>query len=67
MLCKHCNIEMKAGTAIVPVWGTVDGRSNKTGATLAIVDGSLMNVLKCPECGYSVYLGNLIIRDEEEI
>ena len=67
MLCKHCNTEMKAGMAIVPVWGTMDGRPIKTGTTLSMVDGSMMNVLKCPECGYSVYLGNLIIRNEEEV
>jgi hypothetical protein len=59
MECKYCKVDMKIGEAIIPVWGTFDGREIKAGDTISQVDGKLDTVMKCPDCGYSVFYGDL--------
>lgn len=65
MLCNDCNVEMVVGTAMVPVWGTLDRRPILNGTTLNMVDSQQQQVLKCPNCGHSIYFGNMLIRDEK--
>ena len=49
MKCPKCNVEMKWGIAIDPnVQGSIVPIANKTVDTLKLID-----VLKCPKCGYS--------------
>jgi hypothetical protein len=63
MVCQDCDVEMVAGTAIVPVWGTLNGRPILDGTTLNMVDGCCTQVMKCPNCGHSIYYGAMLIRD----
>lgn len=65
MLCRDCNVEMVEGTAIVPLWGTLDGRPIQNGTTLNMVDGCQQQVMKCPNCGHSVYFGKMLIDDKK--
>ena len=65
MNCNDCNVEMVVGAAMVPVWGTLDGRPLQEGTTLNMVDSQVQKVLKCPRCGHSVYFGKPLIRDEK--
>ena len=64
MECKDCKVEMEAGWGIIPVWGTLDGRPLSEGTTISIVSGAYGPVMKCPDCGHSVYQGKMLIRDE---
>jgi hypothetical protein len=58
--CKHCDIEMKPSKGILNTWvsGMPDFPGDKPfseGQTLSVGGpGELIDVLKCPECGYSV-------------
>lgn len=59
MLCKKCNAEMKPGKALnnVPVYGIEDfiGQKDNAGQTFTMQStGELVDVMKCPECGWSV-------------
>lgn len=62
MVCRDCKVDMVEGTAIVPVWGTLDGRPIQSGTTLNMVSGKECPVLKCPKCGHSVYFGAPLVR-----
>lgn len=61
MDCRDCKVEMLDGTGMVPVWGTLDGRPIQNGTTLNIIGGKQMPVKKCPNCGHSVYFGEMLI------
>lgn len=65
MVCKDCNTEMIAGIALVPIWGTLDERPIQNGTTLNMVDGQVEKVLKCSNCGHSVFFAELLIRDQK--
>ena len=65
MECKDCKVEMEAGWGMIPVWGTLDGRPIQNGTTLNMVSSAYGPVMKCPECGHSVYHGRMIIATEK--
>ena len=60
MNCKHCEIVMAEGVAIkndtadfgIPDFGEVAGGDGQTFTMQS--SGKIYNVLKCPDCGYSV-------------
>ncbi len=52
MLCPRCDIEMKWGIAIDP-HSDANARYIVPRAPLTIKDIELIDVLKCPKCGYS--------------
>ena len=62
MFCKDCGVEMVAGIAIVPVWGTLDNRPVTRGTTLNMVNGCASQVCKCPDCGRSVFFGKEFVQ-----
>jgi len=64
MKCEDCKVEMEEGFGLIPVWGTLDGRPVQNGTTLSMVSGAYGPVMKCPECGHSVYHGRMIIATE---
>jgi len=65
MKCRDCNVEMIVSTGMVPVWGTLDDRPIQTGTTLNMVSASECPVMKCPECGHSVYFGETLYSEQK--
>ena len=57
MECKKCATEMKKGKALAQTWkpGLSDFPGDSVGITLSPGGpGKMIDVLKCPACGYSV-------------
>ena len=74
MDCKHCHhergiwVQMKPGKAIEQTWvcGIPDFPGQTVGVTMSPGGpGKLIDVMKCPECGYSVKYG-YSVEDEHE-
>jgi len=65
MECRDCNVGMIVSTGMVPVWGTLDDRPIQTGTTLNMVSASERQVMKCPECGHSVYFGETLYSEQK--
>lgn len=51
---RPCGGEMKYGKAMIPVWGTLDGRPIIRGTTLNQIGSKLGTALKCEKCGHSI-------------
>ena len=66
MICNSCNVDMQKGVAMVPVWGTLDGRPLDRGTTLNQIHSRLEDVMKCPDCGHSVFMGGMIVHSFDE-
>jgi len=65
MHCRDCKVEMKCAIALVPTWGTLDNTPIQNGTTLNMVSSKVCRVMKCPQCGHSVYFGNPFILDQK--
>jgi hypothetical protein len=55
MQCKHCNIQMKPGKAILQTYTGLPDFPGKEMVTMSPGGpGKLVDCLKCPKCGFSV-------------
>ena len=52
--CRHCDVPMVRGKAMVPVWGRLDGRPIGRYDRSGPRTSALRPVWKCPSCGHSV-------------
>lgn len=54
-VCKRCNTEMQPGKAMEQTWRKGIEYDEELGGTMSPGgSGKLMDVMKCPACGYSV-------------
>ena len=66
MICHSCGVIMVPGVAMIPIWGTLNGRPLTNGTTLNHISASIQPVMKCPDCGRSISFEKEIIFNHQE-